>query len=195
MSQPASPSGAGVSNSCRIVFLVGFMGAGKTTVGRMLAARLSWTFEDLDDRIQAREKRAIAQIFHDSGEAAFRDAEHAALKELLAEESAQPSIVALGGGAFVQDRNAALLREAGAVSVFLDAPADELFDRSGKQEVGGQKVERPLRRSRGQFTDLYGARREHYLAASCRVETQAKSVEAVAGEIISLLGLQAVAKV
>ena len=195
MSLPASPSGAGVSTSCRIVFLVGFMGAGKTTVGRALSARLGWPFEDLDDRIQAREKRVIAQIFQEYGEVAFRDAEHAALAELLAERDAQPRIVALGGGAFVQARNAALLGQAGAVSVFLDAPADELYNRSGEQEIGGQKVERPLRRDREQFTNLYDERRQHYLAASCRIETHAKNVEAVVVEIISLLGLQPVAKV
>lgn len=171
------------------------MGAGKTTVGRALSARLGWPFEDLDDRIQAREKRVIAQIFQEYGEVAFRDAEHAALAELLAERDAQPRIVALGGGAFVQARNAALLGQSGAVSVFLDAPADELFNRSGEQEIGGQKVERPLRRDREQFTNLYDERRQHYLAASCRIETHAKNVEAVVVEIISLLGLQPVAKV
>src|SRR5262249_6652771 len=60
----------------RAIFLVGFMGAGKTTVGQALALQLGWPFEDLDDRIQAREKRTIEQIFRESGEAEFRRAEH-----------------------------------------------------------------------------------------------------------------------
>lgn len=195
MSVPASPSGASVLTSCRAVFLVGFMGAGKTNVGRVLSARLGWPFEDLDDRIQAREQRSIEQIFRESGEAAFRDAEHSALAELLSELSSQPRIVALGGGAFVQARNATLLKQAGAFSIFLDAPVDELFRRSGEQEAGEQKVERPLRRSREQFLTLFEARREHYLQASCRIETQAKDVQTVATEIISRLGLEPLAKV
>ena len=62
------------------VFLVGFMGAGKSSVGRALGQRLNWIFEDLDDRIQAREGRTVAEIFRDSGESEFRRAEHAALR-------------------------------------------------------------------------------------------------------------------
>jgi shikimate kinase len=194
MSLPASPSGADVLASCRTVFLVGFMGAGKTTVGRALSVRLGWPFEDLDDRIHAREQRTIEQIFRQSGEAAFRDAEHAALAELLSELSSQPRIVALGGGAFVQARNATLLKQAGAFSVFLDAPVEELFRRSGEQEAGEQKVERPLRRSREQFLTLFEARRAHYLQASCRIETHAKDVQAVVAEIMARLGLGPLAK-
>ena len=56
--------------------LVGFMGAGKTTVGRMLGAQLGWRFEDLDDRIERRERRTVTEIFRDSGESSFRRAEH-----------------------------------------------------------------------------------------------------------------------
>jgi len=61
------------------VFLVGFMGAGKSSVGRALGQRLNWVFEDLDDRIEAREGRCVVEIFRDSGESEFRRAEHAAL--------------------------------------------------------------------------------------------------------------------
>src|SRR6202051_3487646 len=71
--------------SVRAVFLVGFMGAGKSSVGRVLAQRLNWIFEDLDDRIEAREGRTVAEIFRDSGESEFRRAEHAALEQVLAE--------------------------------------------------------------------------------------------------------------
>src|ERR1700742_4694212 len=84
----------------RVVFLVGFMGAGKSSVGLLLSRDLHWRFEDLDERIQSREGRSIEQIFHESGEAGFRKAEHAALRELLFEFNSSPAVVALGGGAF-----------------------------------------------------------------------------------------------
>ena len=83
----------------RTVFLVGFMGAGKTTVGRALSRRLGLPFEDLDDRIQGREGKTIEQIFRESGEPAFRKAETAALRELLAEIGAA-SVETNGHGGF-----------------------------------------------------------------------------------------------
>lgn len=94
----------------RAVFLVGFMGAGKTSVGRALGAMLGWPFEDLDERIQKREGRSIENIFRESGEAAFRQAEHSALRELLSGPAKSQCVVALGGGAFAQEENTALLR-------------------------------------------------------------------------------------
>ncbi len=95
----------------RAVFLVGFMGAGKTSVGRALSRRLGWDFEDLDDRIQAREQRTIDEIFERSGEAYFRRAEHEALRELIVGLSSSPRVIALGGGAFAQAHNARLLQQ------------------------------------------------------------------------------------
>ena len=87
------------------------MGAGKSSVGRALGERLNWVFEDLDDRIEAREGRTVAEIFRDSGESEFRRAEHAALEHVLHElRGGVARIVALGGGAFAQKENAALLR-------------------------------------------------------------------------------------
>ena len=74
----ANSSAHGRPSALRAVFLVGFMGAGKSTVGRALARQMNWPFEDLDERLQAREKRSIEQIFRESGEAEFRRAEHAA---------------------------------------------------------------------------------------------------------------------
>jgi len=81
----------------RAVVLVGFMGAGKSTVGRALSRRLGLPFEDLDDRIEQREGKAIEQIFRESGEAGFREAETAALRELLGELDSSLRVVALGG--------------------------------------------------------------------------------------------------
>jgi shikimate kinase len=168
----------------RVVFLVGFMGAGKTSVGRILSQRLGWAFEDLDDRIQARQGRSIEEIFRDSGEAEFRRAETAALRELLGELDSSPRIVALGGGAFVQPENAVLLEEAGVPVVFLDGSAEELFRRC---EQEGQ--ERPLRRNSGQFLELYDQRRPFYMKAAWRVDTNGKDLDTVAAEVVCSLGL------
>lgn len=168
----------------RAVFLVGFMGAGKTSVGRALGAKLGWPFEDLDDRIQEREGRSIEEIFRESGEAAFRQVEHLALRELLSGPAESQRVVALGGGAFAQEENAALLRSQGLPVVFLDAPVQELFRRCTEQ-----RLERPLARDPGAFAKLYETRRALYLAAGRRIETTGKSIEAVATEVAQHLGL------
>ena len=166
------------------------MGAGKSSVGRVLGQRLNWVFEDLDDRIQHREGRTIAEIFRESGEAEFRRAEHSALQELLQElRGGAAKIVALGGGAFVQAENAALLKASGAATVFLDATVKELWERCCKQadETG---TERPLLRSQAQFQELHGTRRRSYLKATKQVDTEGRSLEAIAMQIIDDLGLK-----
>ena len=167
----------------RAVFLVGFMGAGKTSVGRALSRKLGWRFEDLDDRIQAREGRTIPEIFEQSGEAEFRRSEVAALRELLAELESGPGIAALGGGAFVQEEVASLLEEAG-VTVFLDAPAEELWQRCAEDGT-----ERPLRRKEAEFRQLYEARRPRYLQARIHVDTEGLAIEQIVDHIVSGLGL------
>ncbi len=170
----------------RAVFLVGFMGAGKTSVGQALARSLGWRFVDLDDRVIARERRSVAEIFRDSGEAAFRRAETAALRELLDElDGERPTVAALGGGAFVQDENAWLLTEAGDPMVFLDAEYEVLRQRC--QALG---TERPLFEDESRFRALYETRRPHYLRAGVRVDTNNKSVGQVAAEIVHTLALQ-----
>jgi shikimate kinase len=170
----------------RLVFLVGFMGAGKSSVGKALAAHLGWQFEDLDDHIVARVGRPIEQIFRESGEPEFRRAEHGALRSLLSEPVSAARVVALGGGAFVQPENAELLAQAGALTVFLDAPVEVLFRRCQQE----QQVGRPLRRSQEEFGKLYEARRPHYLKAALRVDTHHHEVEAVAHAVARGLGLQ-----
>jgi shikimate kinase len=167
------------------VFLVGFMGAGKTAVGRALGQRLGLPFEDLDDRIQHREGKTIERMFRESGEAEFRRAETAALRELLGELGPSPSVVALGGGAFVQPANAALIEEARAHSVFLEAPVEELLRRCEEEAR-----ERPLRHDLKQFRDLYEKRRPSYMKAAFRIETSGKDVDTVAAEVACSLGLE-----
>ncbi|HEY1799929.1 MAG TPA: shikimate kinase [Terriglobales bacterium] len=170
----------------RAAVLVGFMGAGKSTVGRELGRQLSWPFEDLDDRIEAQEGRSVERIFRESGEVAFRVAEHRALQQLISELKSEPRIVALGGGAFVQADNAALLQSSGIPIVFLNASPEELFRRCEEQGTN-----RPLQRDRAEFLKLYEARYPHYRKAQFQVDTTKKNVPAVAAEIGRLLGLTA----
>jgi shikimate kinase len=175
------------------VCLVGFMGAGKSSVGRALGLRLNWIFEDLDDRIAAREGRSVPDIFRDSGESAFRRAEHAALQQVLEElRSGMARVVALGGGAFVQKENADLLQASGVPTVFLDAPVEELWQRCCSQaaEAG---AERPLLQNMDQFRKLYETRRGSYSRASLKVQTGNRPVEAIAAEIAKMLGLKEIA--
>jgi len=166
----------------RAVFLVGFMASGKTTVGQELARRLGWDFVDLDARIESREQQTIPEIFRDRGEAGFRLAETSTLRDLLT-ESLQPNcVVALGGGAFAQERNRELLRQ--WPSVFLDATVPELWQRSLTDGVA-----RPLREDPEQFAKLYAERLPFYRQASVVVDTTGKPLVSICVEIEAALQL------
>jgi len=180
--QNTTAAGGGAKAS---IFLVGFMGAGKTSVGLALSRRLGWPFEDLDDRIEEKAGRSIEEIFRLLGENAFRDMEHAALRNVCGGLSQGAKVVALGGGAFVQPRSLALIVELTAHTVFLDAPLEELLRRCQQQAKT-----RPLCRDAAQFRQLYEARRPSYLAAACRIETQNKDIESVAKEVACSLGME-----
>jgi shikimate kinase len=170
----------------RAVFLLGFMGAGKTSVGQALARRLGWRFVDLDQQIEMRAGRTIAEIFAKSGEPTFRALETAALRDLLAELSpASPAVIALGGGAVVGEQNAALLGSYGAPQVFLDAPFEVL-----RRRCGETIATRPLFREEARARLLYESRRPHYLKAQYRVDTASYSVEQASAEIARTLCLE-----
>jgi shikimate kinase len=171
------------AHSSRRVFLIGFMGAGKTSVGQALAARLGWRFCDLDRLIEQRAGKKVAAIFADDGEAVFRAAESEALEELLNNASPQRDlIVALGGGAFVQLRNRERLEQAGAITVLLEAPLEELRLRCKNDETV-----RPLARDEARFAELFAVRQPAYQLAQHKVNTAGKAVEDVAAEIVKIL--------
>ncbi len=167
----------------RAVFLVGFMASGKSSVGQELARRLDWDFVDLDARIESREQQTIPDIFRDRGEPGFRLAETSALRDLLTESLQRNRVVALGGGAFVQERNRELLRQ--WPSVFLEASASELWQRSLTDGV-----ERPLRGDPEQFAQLYAERLPFYRQASVAVETTGKQLASICVEIEGALQLR-----
>jgi len=163
----------------RALFLVGFMASGKSSVGKEMARRLRWSFLDLDSVIEAREKQSVPAIFAARGEHGFRQAETAALRDLLANPP-HDCVIALGGGAFTQAINRQMLQD--WKSIFLDAPPDELWRRS-HQDV----QERPLRRNREQFARLYEERLPHYRQATHVVNTFGKNIPTICTEIESLL--------
>jgi shikimate kinase len=112
------------------VFLIGFMGAGKSTVGRMVAAGLGMPFRDLDRDIEERSGRSVPEIFADDGEPRFRQLEN---EELASLAEAADSVVACGGGVVVDDRNRSLLKSLGTV-VYLRVSASEALARVGSAE-------------------------------------------------------------
>jgi shikimate kinase len=173
-----------------VICLVGFMGAGKTSVGRALAQRLGWRFIDLDDLIESREGRTVAEIFARMGESGFRNAECATLKELMTASalSGASMVLALGGGAFAQPENEAVLQRDNIFTVFLSASAQELWQRClTKQTVGGDKRLRPLLKDEASFKQLFEERQPSYKRAQVSVTTAGKSVDAIADEIYSAL--------
>ena len=159
------------------------MGAGKTTVGRALAKSLRWNFLDLDDVIEQREHKRVAEIFASSGEPAFRRMESAALAALLQDHRPGTDLVlALGGGAFVQKQNRDALVSAGAITVLLEAPVEEL-----RRRCQGEHKVRPLAQQDARFSELFAARRADYALARFTVQTLDKSVQQVTAEIEQLL--------
>ena len=126
----------------RRLVLTGFMGAGKTTVGRLLAARLNWDFLDLDAYIESRSGLSVPAIFSIHGEAHFRQLESMALASALGRNRL---VLALGGGAPEVLTNRLLLEQTPATStIFLDAPFSALFDRCMMQALNPGTTDRPI---------------------------------------------------
>ncbi|MGH9520393.1 MAG: shikimate kinase, partial [Terriglobales bacterium] len=109
------------------LILAGFMGCGKSTVGRVLAQRLGWHFCDLDERIETAAGTTIPEIFRQRGEPAYRELERAQLLQALGEAVVRRTILALGGGTFAQPQNLEPVRAAAGCTVFLEVPMDELL--------------------------------------------------------------------
>jgi shikimate kinase len=162
----------------RLVCLTGFMGAGKTTVGSLLARQLAWRFEDLDTRIENYAGLAIPAIFERLGEPAFRQIESEQLEVALARaaESHDALVLALGGGTYAQPSMVERLQSAGAVVVWIDCPVEQLLARCATM------TNRPLFRDEPSFRKLLAARLPFYEQASFRVaggDDPAKIVESI----------------
>ena len=156
------------------IYLVGFMACGKSTLSRALAAHLTWRAEDIDDLIEARERRTIADIFTAQGEPYFRGVE----REML--HLVQPMrhvVVATGGGTFADPDNRALINLDG-LSIWIDVPLDDLIPRI---PLDGR---RPLAASRADLERLYAARVDTYKLAHVRVAPGRAPVDAVVEHLL-----------
>jgi len=159
------------------VYLVGFMGSGKTTLARALGRRLGWRVVDLDEEIERREGRTVAQVFAQDGEPYFRRVER---EVLLAFLPARNVIVATGGGTFIQPANRTDIMADG-LTVWLDAPFSRIVDRVPSDG------RRPLAADRDAFAALFEGRRAVYRLAHLRIDAQGR-VDALVERLLHKLG-------
>jgi shikimate kinase len=161
----------------KLIYLLGFMGSGKTTVGALLARELGWPFIDLDATLEAGQGRSIREIFEQTGEAFFREIERAALAEA---SKSQPAVIALGGGTFVQQPNQEFIRQTGGATIWLDCPLEEL-----ERRCEGLST-RPLFRDPLSFRQLYEQRLPFYQRAEYRVATGGRDPAEIVSRILQM---------
>ncbi len=161
----------------KLIYLVGFMGAGKSSVGTILAQQMGWPFVDLDTVIEAAQGAPIREIFEQAGEPFFRQIEHAALVEVARKA---PAVIALGGGTFVQSSNFDFIRQTRGATIWLDCPFEELWQRCSTMD------NRPLFRDRESFFKLYEQRLPYYQRAEFRIATGGRSPEEIVQDILHL---------
>jgi shikimate kinase len=162
------------------LYLVGFMASGKTTVGRALADEIGWPFVDIDSEIEIREGKVISQIFVERGEDAFRELETDVIRShVCGIEAGLPSVVALGGGAFIQPRNWELIGNNG-VTVWLDCPIETVRRRLGDD------TSRPLAANRNGLAQLFEDRRALYARADFRIDVDTDDVPQIIERILHL---------
>jgi shikimate kinase len=159
------------------LYLVGFMGAGKTSVAAALGRRLGWRSEDVDERIESRERRSVAGIFVDRGEVYFRQVERDVLSDLLPIRNV---VVATGGGTFVDPANRAAILKDGAVA-WLDLPLSRVIERIPPDG------RRPLAADLVQMEELYLRRRVAYAEAHVRIDA-AKPVDEIVERLLEWIG-------
>lgn len=156
----STPGSNAPATYCRL-YLVGFMGCGKSTIGKLLAARLNWTFLDLDAEIEEQANTSIVEIFERGGEALFRELEHQTLGQIAGREYL---VVATGGGTFQDRRNVELIDSTG-LSLWLDPPIEVIVRRLERS-----RHRRPLFRDPDQARTLHRDRLPRYRLARCHLE-------------------------
>ncbi|MDZ7637404.1 MAG: shikimate kinase [Bryobacterales bacterium] len=162
------------------VYLIGFMGSGKSTIGRMLADRLGWDFFDLDDDIEHKAGKSITEIFDAEGEPVFRAIEQEALAERVhLVQSGHAMVLALGGGACISETCMERLANNG-VTLYLECDFETLAARVAEFE------HRPLTRDPARFRALFEQRQPVYERAEHRVDAKLESPEEVVDRILRL---------
>jgi shikimate kinase len=162
-------------NSDRNIVITGFMGTGKTTVGRLVAEKLSRPFIDTDEEIVRRTGRSIPDIFAHDGESNFRHIERRMSRFLAAQHGL---VIATGGGMLVDESNRDVMLASGLV-VCLNAAPEAIL-----QRLKNDPVERPL--LKGDWRVLLEKRAEAYASIPNQVDTTGKSPDEIAGEIVAL---------
>ncbi len=162
------------------IVITGFMGSGKSRVARELARHLNVTMVDLDTVITERERKSPARLIAEHGEPYFRSIESAVLRDLLRGGAA--AIIALGGGAWIEETNRQIISEYGCESVLLDTPFEVCWAR-----IQASAEDRPLGRTREQALALYERRRPVYQLAAIQVEVLGDNLPEVIATIERLL--------
>ncbi len=162
------------------IYLVGFMGTGKTTLGKALAQRKKMIFLDLDELIELRERMTIPDLFARRGEEYFRRAETRALKEAAQERN---FVIACGGGAVIREENVRLMKESGVVVCLTARPRDILARTGTCSHRPLLNVPDPQTRIR----TLLAQRAPYYARADLTVETSGKSVSAALAALVKVL--------
>jgi shikimate kinase len=170
------------------LILTGFMGAGKSTVGAILARDLGWKFFDLDDVIEASSQLTVAEIFRAHGEASFRQRERQAVEQLSHKEKI---VLALGGGT-VEDEftRSLLIHSPGNCLVFLDAQLADLLVRCSSEGKAGKGKIRPLLAAPEALEARHNRRLPHYRSAHVTVVTTGLAPQGVADEVLVQVGKQ-----
>ncbi|MCS6885150.1 MAG: shikimate kinase [Blastocatellia bacterium] len=160
-----------------MTFLTGFMGCGKTSVGRELARLVSVQFIDLDEQIVKSSGKSIKEIFTEHSEAHFRQLERELLTQIVAH---QPAVVSLGGGTFINPQNRRLIIQNG-ISVFLHCSLETIYKRLQNDTL------RPLFSDRSNFEKLYRERLPIYQLADLQLDVSSLSIEEAASKIAEML--------
>ena len=161
------------------IHLAGFMGSGKSTVGRLLARRLLWNFLDLDGVVERHAGRSVAEIFESDGEEEFRAIESHVLRQIVSKPA---TVVALGGGTLIDPGNQAISR-GNAVLVWLECPLDVLQARCGATDEA-----RPLWGEREALQARFDERLPGYRAAELRVDARADAEEVADAVLAAIEG-------
>ena len=169
------------------------MAAGKSTVARALGTLLRWNSFDLDFEIERREKLSVREIFERHGEAHFRQLETDALRVILS-QAAEPTVIALGGGTYIQPENVQLLRRHEAQIVFLEVEIELLLERCRAASARTVENPRPLARDPEAFRALYAQRLPLYRQAHLTLNTASNSIEQTARQIAAALQLRTAAR-
>ena len=154
------------------------MGCGKTRVARELARQLNLFMVDLDDQITKRVGRSAAQLIVEEGEPAFRVIETDTLRHVL--QIGEARVIALGGGAWIQETNRRLLDQYGGISVWLDAPFEMCWTR-----ISSSQEDRPLGRTREQALALYEQRRPVYKLANIHIAIAEENFDDLISRVIN----------